>query len=93
VLTQYNNKEHLHKLVRRPDVDPMKDAEALQAEYDKWEQDVSMMAEKKSKFELKPLQAISRILSTRQSLLSNTDYQSSDYITACAINIPKRKFT
>jgi len=30
VLTHYNNKLRLHKLVRKPDVDSMKDAEVLQ---------------------------------------------------------------
>lgn len=85
VLQEYNNKLRLQKLVRKPDTDPMKDAETLQTEYNKWEQEVSIMAEKQSKFKLQPTPPNEQdVISKAESLLSNTDYQPADYLTACA---------
>ena len=82
VLQQYKNRLRLEKLVSKPDVDPLKDAQALQAEYDKWEQEVQIMAERQTKFQLKPtLLKQKEAISKAERMLY---YQPMDYAGACA---------
>jgi hypothetical protein len=85
VLQRYNNKLELYRLVHKPAVDPMQDAAALQFEYSKWEQEVDMMVQKKSKFELQPTPTNQQdAISKAEAMLSNPKYQPSDYSAACA---------
>ena len=84
VLKEYNNKLNLYKLVYRPGEDPAKDVEQLQGEYDQWAEEVLMLAEGKSKFTPGSTpQTAQDAIDVSQKLLSNPEYQPSDYVTAC----------